>query len=112
MELYINDWSRYRYRDINIDSDNNEYFNFINETNYTTEDYLKYTVRTNNNIFRITGYIYYTEEFNANQLWWAVAELNNIIDPFVPLKPGQVLSLPNVEKIKTLDRYNDLFGVV
>ena len=112
MEVYLNELSRYRGLFINIDVEQNEYFNFSNDINLEANEPFFYTNKKASYLFRIAGYMYFNYAFSGNQLWWAIAELNNIIDPLEKIKARKELLIPQLNSIKYLERKNLLFGVV
>lgn len=37
--------------------------------------------------------------YNTPELWWVILEYNNITDPSFDLKEGQILKIPNIERV-------------
>jgi nucleoid-associated protein YgaU len=40
--------------------------------------------------------------YGDTRLWWAITMANNIINPTLPLEPGTLLKIPNVEVISEI----------
>lgn len=94
-----NYFSRY-YVDRAINNGENLYYEFHNEVDIKSLDYITFKVDSKDHTLPAIAYKYYN-----NQLyWWILAYANDIIDPSKSLEIGSTIKVPRI--LDVINQYN------
>ena len=97
---WIDRYSRWQYSEVYKASNANVYAYERETLAFPPEgSYTEHIVKADDNVFSLAGYYYYGLLQRASSLWWAIAEINDVVDPTQQFKRGSTVYIPDFQYV-------------
>ena len=97
---WIDRHSRYQYADVYSTADKRAFVSEREPMDPPPEGQFKeHTVARGDSCISLAGLYYHGLIRRPARFWWAIMEVNKIIDPTQPIRPATVLKIPDIQYV-------------